>query len=165
MNELPGASESMRREGHPTRYQVSVGGRVRAAPARVYAVIADYREHHPRIIPPEYFRKLEVVEGGVGAGTRTRVEMRVLGTTRTFEQLVMEPEPGRVLVESNSNGLGVTTFTVDDGGGGETQVTITTELDGRPGVAGTIERLLTSMMLRRIYRKEIAQLAAYVARQ
>jgi Polyketide cyclase / dehydrase and lipid transport len=144
---------------------VSVGGRVKAAPARVYGVIADYREHHPRIIPPEYFRKLEVLAGGVGAGTRTRVEMRVLGATRTFDQVVTEPEPGRVLMEANSGGQGVTTFTVEDAGAGETQVTITTELDGRPGLAGTVERLLTSTMLRRIYRKEIARLAEYVARE
>jgi len=145
------------------RYEVGVRGRVPAPAARVYAVIADYREHHPRIVPPQYFRRLEVLAGGVGAGTRTRVEMRVLGATRTFEQAVTEPEPGRVLREANSDGS-VTTFTVEDGGGGDTHVTIETALTRRPGLAGALERWLTSMMLRRIYREEIARLAEYVAR-
>jgi hypothetical protein len=149
-----------------TRYQVSSSGRIAASPARVYGVIADYRWHHPQIVPPAYFRRLDVLEGGVGAGTRTRVEMRVLGSTRVFEQVVTEPEPGRVLMESDSDGLSVTTFKVEQGGGRDTtQLTITTALVARPGVAGLLERLIMSVVLRRIYRKEIVQLAAYLARQ
>jgi hypothetical protein len=149
-------------ENATPRYEVGVSGKVAAPAARVYTVIADYRQHHPHIIPPEYFRRLDVLAGGVGAGTRTRVEMRILGAAREFEQVVTEPEPGRVLREANSDGS-VTTFTVEDGGDGETQVTISTELPRRPGLAGALERPLTSMVLRRIYRKEIARLAEYVA--
>src|SRR5262249_9019518 len=146
------------------RYRVSRSARIGAAPARVYAVIADYREHHRKIVPLEYFPRLEVIEGGVGAGTRTRVEMSVLGQSRVFEQLVSEPEPGRRLRESNLDGSGVTTFTVDqEDGGASAHVTIATELVARPGVSGLLERLFTSVMLPRIYRKELAQLAAYVA--
>jgi Polyketide cyclase / dehydrase and lipid transport len=146
------------------RYRVSNSAKIAARPARVYAAIADYRQHHPHIVPPEVFPRLEVLEGGVGAGTRTRVEMRVLGTTRVFEQAVAEPEPGRVLMETNLDGSGVTTFTVDKGDGGESaDVTIATEIETRPGVAGFLERLFISMMLPRIYRKELAQLAEYVA--
>ena len=146
------------------RYRVCVSRRVDALPALVYSVISDYRRHHPQIIPPEYFRRLEVLEGGVGAGTRTRVEMRVLGVTRVFEQVITEPAPGRVLVESNEDGSAVTTFTVDTAGGGESaQVTIATDLVARAGVPGFLERLFTSVMLPRIYRKELARLAAYVA--
>jgi hypothetical protein len=132
----------------------------------VYAVIADYERHHPHIVPRDSFRRLDVVEGGVGAGTRTRVEMRVAGRTRTFEQVVTEPEPGRVLMESNQDRSGVTTFTVDPAGGGESAlVTIVTELRARPGISGFLERLLVSLFLPRIYRKELATLAEYVARR
>ena len=146
------------------RYRVSRSRTIDAQRDQVYGVIADYRRHHPHIVPPEYFSKLEVTEGGVGAGTRTRVEMRVFGSTRAFEQVVTEPEPGRVILETNSGGLGATTFTVDDAPkSGSVQVTITTELEARPGIAGHVERVLTSAMLGRIYEKELARLADYVA--
>jgi uncharacterized protein YndB with AHSA1/START domain len=148
------------------RYRVSRSGTIAAPPARVYAVIADYRRHHPRIVPPEYFRSLEVVAGGVGAGTRTRVEMRVLGKTVKFEHVISEPQPGRVLVESNSDGSNATTFTVDPADGGEsTRLTISTELVARHGLPGALERFVSSWILPRIYRKEIARLAEYLTRE
>jgi hypothetical protein len=145
-------------------YRVSSSQKISARPARVYEAIADYRQQHPQIVPPEYFPRLEVLQGGVGAGTRTRVEMRLLGTTRVFEQTVTEPEPGRVLMESNTDGSGVTTFTVDPADGGESaHVTIATDIAGRTGVPGLLERLLISIMLPRVYRKELTLLARYVA--
>jgi hypothetical protein len=132
----------------------------------VYAAIADYRHHHPHILPSEYFTRLEVVEGGVGAGTRTRVELRVLGATRVFEQVVTEPEPGRVLMESNQDGSGVTTFTVESADGGESaHVTIATEIAARAGISGYLERLFLSAIVPRIYRKELERLAEYVSRR
>ena len=145
-------------------YQVSCSGTVPAPPARVYGIIADYGRHHPHIVPPEYFRRLEVLAGGVGAGTRTRVEMRVLGKVRIFEQIITEPEPGRVLQETEPDGTSLTTFTVDaDEAGAASRVTITTQLVARPGIAGALERLMTSMMLGRIYRKEISRLGEYAS--
>jgi hypothetical protein len=120
--------------------------------------------HHPRIVPPEYFRRIEVIEGGVGAGTRTRVTMRVLGRTREFEHIITEPEPGRVLVEADVDGSSTTSFIVDGGDGTDsTRLTISTELVSRSGVAGALERVLSSTLLRRIYRKELARTAEYVS--
>jgi len=134
-----------------------------AVPSRVYAVIADYRRHHPHIVPPDYFRKVEVVAGGVGAGTRIHVEMRVMGTTRSFDHVVTEPEPGRLLVESDVDGSSVTTFTVDPADGGQaTHLTIATEVVARPGISGALERRLSSWVLGRIYREQIARVAKYL---
>ncbi len=147
-----------------SRYQVASSSTIPAPPQTVYGVIADYRNHHPRIVPPEYFQDLVVTAGGVGAGTRTRFRMTVLGTTQTFEHVVSEPEPGRVLVETDEEGASVTTFTVDPSGVG-TRLTIATDMRAKPGIAGRIEKLLTSMVLRRIYRKELARIAAYVAQR
>ena len=145
------------------QYRVSVSGRVAAPPVQVYSVIADYKEHHPHIVPPEYFRRLDVLEGGIGAGTRTQIEMRVLGVTKVFEQVITEPQPGRVLVETNQDGSAVTTFTVQPAGTyAATQLTITTDITARPGFAGFVERLVTSAMLPRIYQKEFARLAEYL---
>jgi len=146
-------------------FRVRASREIAAAPEAVYAVLADYRNHHPHIVPKRYFRRLEVLEGGVGAGTRTRVEMRVMGATIIFEQAVTEPEPGRVLMETNTDGSAITTFTVAAVDGRSAHVTIATDLPLRPGLAGRIGRTLISLMLERIYRQELAQLEAYVSRR
>jgi hypothetical protein len=148
-----------------SQYRVMSSRTINAGPADVYAAIADYRNQHPQIVPPEYFGRLEVLEGGTGAGTRTRVVMRVLGTKRVFEQLVTEPVPGRVLMETNTDGSGVTTFTAESTEGGKSaHVTIATDLPARSGIGGLLERLFISVMFPRIYRRELARLAAHVAR-
>lgn len=137
-------------------------GLVGAPADRVYALLADYRYHHPRIVPPEYFTELRVEQGGRGAGTRIRVRMRVMGASREFTHLVREPEPGRVLEEIDSEGTTATTFTVEPGDHGTgARVTIRTRFRVRPGVRGMFERLLTGMLLRRIYRKELVRLDEY----
>ena len=138
----------------------SATGFVRAPAASVYRIIADYRQHHPRIVPPEYFTGIDVEEGGIGAGTRTRVRMRVLGRNTEFIHLIREPEPGRVLEEVDSEGATATTFTVEPAANGA-NVTIQTRFRVRGGLRGMLERSVTRLMLRRIYRKELARLDEY----
>lgn len=141
---------------------VSATATIHAPRERVYGIIADYRVHHPHIVPPEYFTKIDVLEGGVGAGTRTMVEMRVMGTTRRFTHLIREPQPGRVLEEVDADGFSVSTFTVDSADQGQSsQVTIQTRFRVRVGPLGALERALTGAMLRRIYKKELARLDRY----
>jgi hypothetical protein len=115
---------------------------IEAPPARVYSIIADYHQHHPRIVPPPYFKSLQVEKGGIGAGTRIVVTMRVMGTTVTVRHIVSEPEPGRVLVESDTDGYSVTTFTVDPINAGRgSMLTITTDFKPRRrGFLGRLER-------------------------
>lgn len=134
---------------------------IHAPAARVYGIIADYRVHHPHIVPPEYFRKVEVEAGGVGAGTRIRVETRVLGKTQQFTHTIREPEPGRVLEEVDSEGFSVTRFTVEPAEQNSSRVTIQTTFRARAGLLGAIERAATATMLRRIYKKELARLEQY----
>jgi len=146
------------------RYRVHASALVRAPARRVYAILADYRDAHPRILPRRYFRALEVERGGVGAGTVFRLTMRVLGRTETSRAEVTEPEPGRVLMEAVVGGGPVTTFTVTPAGaqGRESQVTISTELPTRAGpLLAPLERLVTGLVLRRVYAEELAMLAAY----
>lgn len=81
--------------------------------ARLHAILANCREEHPRILPPRYFGALYGDEGGIGAGTAFRVEMRVFGTTRIGRATVTEPEPGRVLAETFPDDGFYTTFTVE----------------------------------------------------
>lgn len=123
----------------------------------VYATLADYHDRHPRIIPRPPFESLEVLEGGIGAGTVIRLRMKVLGRVQTTRGVVTEPESGRLLVEAYDSGY-TTRFRVEPvEAGGRTRVTITTEL-GRGGIAGAIERWLVERMLRPVYAEELRNL-------
>ena len=147
-----------------SRYTVSFSRRIGAPAARVYEIIADYRNGHPRIIPPEYFQNLVVEKGGVGAGTVIRFESRVFGTTRAARATVTEPEPGRVLTETIEQPPIATSFIVQPGSTGrDSEVTISSQLDSRSGLLGLIERKLTTAYLRRVYARELALLDAYAS--
>lgn len=133
-----------------------------AAPAAIlYDLIADYRHGHPRILPPAFFGRLEVLAGGRGAGTRIRFDMRAFGRTTTSEGTVTEPVPGRELRETLESGI-VSTFLVESLTGDSSRVTITTSYEKR-GLAGWIERLLVPGYLRRVYAAELALLAREAA--
>jgi hypothetical protein len=72
----------------------------------VYGYLADMRDHHPRFLPPA-FSDFQVEPGGVGAGTVTRFKMTAGGRTRQYRMKVAEPEPGRVLTESDMDSSAV----------------------------------------------------------
>lgn len=145
-----------------THASVAASAIIRAPATRVYGILADYRQHHPRIVPPEYFRKIEVEEGGVGAGTRTQVETRVFGITKRATHIIREPEPGRVLEEVDIDGFSTTTFVVDPADNeSSANVSIQTTFAVRSGLLGTLERLLTASVLRRIIAKELVRLGNY----
>jgi hypothetical protein len=144
----------------PERHIISASAIIPARRERVYSLLADYNDGHPRILPKQ-FTSLVVEEGGVGAGTVIRVQMSLLGRTQTYHAAITEPEPGRVLVETNLEANSwVTTFTVDSGSApADSNVTISTELPVRPGIAGKVERWLSNLLLRPIYVKELENLA------
>jgi hypothetical protein len=130
-----------------------------APPAEVYALISDYREAHPRILPREHFSDLKVEEGGQGAGTVITFVATVGGTKQTMRGRVAEPEPGRILTENYTTSSMVTSFTVDPvESGGKSRVTIATDMDPSPGLRGLIERIFVPGALRSIYVKELRQL-------
>lgn len=138
--------------------RVAASAKVGAAATAIYRMIADYRNGHPRIIPPKYFSNLEVDEGGYGAGTLIRYDLHALGTTHHARARVTEPEPGRVLVETDLDKGAVTTFTVDSLGGHASQVTIATDIPIRAGFRGAVERILLRSLLERVYAAELARL-------
>ena len=147
-----------------THYQITASRRVAAPAARVYDIIADYRNGHPNIVPSN-FRNLQVEQGGHGAGTVVTFDVRSFGSTRSFRHRVEEPEPGRVLVERDADGPTRTTFTVERGASDdEARVTITTDMQSRPGLFGAIERTMTKSYLRKLYLQELANLEAFATR-
>lgn len=130
------------------------------APAEtVYRYLADMRGHHPRFLPPA-FSDFQVESGGVGAGTVTRFKMTAGGRTREYRMKVAEPEPGRILTESDMNSSAVTTFTVSPRDGASL-VQISTAWDGAGGIGGLFERMFAPRVLRAIYADELKRLDAY----
>jgi len=123
----------------------------------LYDIIADYRNGHPHILPPEYFGRLDVLEGGRGAGTTIRFAMKAFGRVNVDTAQVTEPVPGTELRETLSSGI-VTTFLVEPRSQDAATVTITTEYE-KPGFLGWIEKWLATSYLRRVYVAELAQLA------
>jgi uncharacterized protein YndB with AHSA1/START domain len=140
------------------RILISVERGVEAPAEAVYGYIADMREH-PRFLPPA-FSDFRVESGGVGAGTLTRFKMTAGGRTREYQMKVTEPEPGRVLTESDTNSSAVTTFTVSPQDGASL-VQISTSWDGAPGIGGFFERMFAPRVMRAIYVDELNRLDAY----
>jgi hypothetical protein len=132
--------------------------RLIAAPAEVvYHCLADYRAHHRvagGFLPPA-FTDLQVLEGGVGAGTVIQFWTRIGGRTATRVQEVTEPEPGRVLKESGS-GEG-STFTVEPHGDRLSLVRIESVIQAG-GLTGLLLPLIGPRMLRPIIADELARL-------
>ncbi len=128
-----------------------------APPERVYRCIADYRTHHPQFLPPA-FSHFQVVQGGVGAGTEIRFQLKAGGRILQYHGQVTEPEPGRVLAERYADG-GVTTFTVmPDGRGSRVRIETTAEATGLQGV---LARVLAPRLLRPLFTDELARLDQY----
>lgn len=145
---------------------VEVSEVIDSRPENVYAILSNYVEHHPAILPKPYFEELKVEQGGIGAGTVLHVGMSVMGVKKSFHLVVSEPQPGRVLVEADeAQGL-VTTFTVEPlNGGSQSRVTIASDSRPSPGFAGMMEKLMNPPVTRRIYKKELQQLAEYARRK
>lgn len=142
-------------------YQVSASRLIAAPAEKIYNLIADYKAGHPRILPRPPFVSLQVEQGGVGAGTIINFQIKMLGRLQTFHAEITEPEPGRVLVETNANNGPVTTFTVEPRDQGrQAYVTIATVAPVPAGLAGAIEGWLSPGLLRPVYEKELEQLAA-----
>jgi uncharacterized protein YndB with AHSA1/START domain len=138
---------------------VSAERTVDAPAATVYGYLADMREHHPQFLPPA-FSDFQVESGGVGQGTVTSFKVTAGGRTREYRMEVAEPEPGRVLTESDTNSSLVTTFTVEPQGD-RSHVQISTTWEGAAGIGGFFERAFAPRVMRGIYADELERLDAY----
>lgn len=135
---------------------------VGASPELVYRLIAD-DAHHRRFLPPE-FSGFETLAGGVGAGTMHRFTVSAGGRTRGYTMRVAEPEPGRVITETDQDSSLVTSYTVSSSGA-SSKVRISTSWDGAGGVGGFFERLFAPRALRRIYSDLLTRLDRYAREQ
>jgi uncharacterized protein YndB with AHSA1/START domain len=134
--------------------------RIDAPAERVFEYLADYREHHPKILPSQ-FGPLEIERGGVGAGTVARFSITLGGRTTDYRVEVDVPEPGRVLTETDPARRTVTTFTVEPTADGGSVVRIDTSWVS-DGIMGFVERLAAPQMLKGVYAQELENLDRYV---
>ena len=136
------------------KYIVEADAVVSAPAQKVYALLADYRTGHPRVLPPA-FTALKVIEGGTGAGTVIDVGMKAFGKVRTVRGYVTEPEPGRVLEEAYPESNIVTRFYVTPLSDAQSTVRIWSEMQSKAGIAGWLERKLVRGFLQKVYRQEL----------
>ncbi len=133
------------------------------APAdRVYALVADMGQHQRFL--PDAFSDFQVESGGTGAGTVTRFTLNTGGRSRSYRMQIAEPEPGRILTESDTESSLVTTWTVEPAGGGS-RVQIATTWEGAGGIGGFFERTFAPRVLKRLYDDELARLNDYARQQ
>jgi uncharacterized protein YndB with AHSA1/START domain len=136
-----------------------------ARPEQVYAVISDYQVGHPAILP-KYFTGIRVVKGGQGAGTELYSDVKLYGQEFHYHQVVTEPEPGRVIVETDVETGQFSRFTFEPvNGGKQTKVTIFSEFPASPGLKGWVEKLMQPSLAARIYKEELHILDAYLRGQ
>lgn len=143
-----------------THYAVSVERRIDASPERVYNLIIDMNEH--RRILPRQFESLDVLEGGKGDGTVFRLTMKVMGNRTTLEMKLSELQPGRVVQERDIQAGITTIWELTPEAGDRCTLRVTSKFPDRPGFAGWVERLATSSMIRKIYRKELENINQFL---
>jgi uncharacterized protein YndB with AHSA1/START domain len=128
-----------------------------APPDLIYHLLADYRVHHrPEGFLPPAFSDQEILSGGVGAGTELRYTLTAGGRPRVVTSRIIEPEPGRTLVEI-APGI-ETTFTVEPTADG-TRVRFDTVLH-EGGLQGVLTRLFAGRLLGPIFDDELDRLEA-----
>src|SRR5258708_23547958 len=143
--------------------QVKYSMVIDARPEEIYAVLTDYRVGHPAILPRPPFTELTVEKGGQGAGTVVMTRVKVFGRESSYQEVISEPEPGRVLLEKDMDTAQFSSFTLDPlNGNTKTRVTILCEFPLEPGFAGIVQRLLQARLSEGILKQELENLARYV---
>ncbi len=137
---------------------VAAERRVDAPAEAVYGYLADMHQH-PRFLPPA-FSNFQIESGGVGAGTITRFTLTAGRRSREYRMAVSEPEPGRVLTESDTGSSLVTSFRVTPEGSAS-RVKIETTWEGARGVGGFFERMFAPRVIKGIYADELERLNSY----
>lgn len=136
---------------------------ISASPEDIYAVISDYHVGHPAIVPKPYFSDLIVEKGGRGAGTIFRGTVTVSGRVTRLHSVVSEPDPGRMLIETDIETGQNTTFIIEPlSEGRRSRVTISSEFPRPAGFIGLLTALMLPPITRKMYRQELRQLADYV---
>ena len=143
--------------------EVTAERTVNAPAEAVYGYIRDMNVH-PKFLPPA-FSDFQVESGGVGTGSVTRFKVTAGGRPREYHMTVDEPEPGRVLRESDQNSSLITKFIVAPAVAGSSLVQISTTWQGAGGIGGFFERTFAPRAMKAIYDDELQRLDSYAQEQ
>jgi hypothetical protein len=133
-----------------------------ASSEAVFGALADYAKVRSTILAPE-FTDFEVLEGGVGAGTR--IGYRLHATEKRIRQVdavVTEPVPGSQLLESDRNSSLTVLWEVVAVSEGRSQLTVRVSWQGATGIGGFFERRFAPAGIRRIYSTVLDRLQTAV---
>ena len=140
----------------------ATAARTIAKPAdHLYSLVADFRDHHPHILPPN-FGDFRVLSGGIGLGTETFSTMTLGGRTQTIRTRVTRAEAPTLIEEMVVDRPMTTTFAFTPTDEGTTVRIETSWLPGT-GLPGLLERWFAPRMLARVYADELRRLEAYAA--
>jgi uncharacterized protein YndB with AHSA1/START domain len=137
--------------------QASAERVVAAPPERVYALLADYREGRPKVLPDAY-EGYRVEEGGTGEGTVVAYTLNAAKRQRPYRIAVTEPQPGRELHEEDTTSSWAQTVTVTPEGSGSSRVRIACSWQGANGVGGFFERTFAPKGVGRLYEEILDRL-------
>ncbi len=136
-----------------------------ASPEEVYAVLKDYKQKRPQILPPNYL-DYAVEQGGVGTGTVIDYRLKAGGRERPYTMQVDETVKGKVITERDTNSSLVTRWSLLPlKEGKQTQVSLATEWEGGSGIGGFFERTFAPMGLRQIYGSMLSKLASSLQKE
>ncbi len=141
-----------------SKQEFSVSRTMDGQPEKFYSLIADYKESHPLILPPQFLSDLTVEEGGYGAGTIIRFKTHLLGRSFPTRGIVSEPKPGKVILEEYPDQGLATSFTVRAVNASRTQVTITTRWQPSRNPLQRLFQALFPKILRSPYQTELRRL-------
>lgn len=148
------------------RFTVETDSVIHAAAKDVYAVLADYNNGHPKIMPPQYCEGLNVLKGsGVGENSRIEAHFNIYGQRETLVMDVSEPEPGRILQEIDTKATNITRFIVDPIDQATCRVTLQTKIMKQTGIppGPTLDMWLKSFVLKQIFTEELKLLNDFMA--
>lgn len=111
---------------------------IAAPPDTVLALLRDYRDVRPRLLPDAY-ADYRVEAGGEGAGTIVAYTLHAARRVRAYRLAVTEPETGPALREDDETSSFAQTWTLEPAGDG-TRVRLACSWTGASGIGGFFER-------------------------
>lgn len=129
----------------------------------LFGALADYKTVRPTILAPE-FTDFQVLDGGVGAGTRIKYNLHATKKrVRQVEATVTEPVAGQQLLEADQNSSLTVLWAVAEISGSRSQLTVRLNWQGATGIGGFFERQFAPAGIKRIYQTELDRLQSALA--
>lgn len=134
---------------------IAVSRIITAPRSMVYNFLADYVNHHSKILPRKYFDGIAIEQGGYGEGTHLRYDVKAYGARHTFHSVVHEPEPGYTMLELEVESGAYTVYSVQDLGERGSKVTISARPQTGEGLLSAIESVLVRRLLQNVFAERL----------